>query len=71
MAAVPLTTNVVMISMAALVLAAISFVATSLWALFGNTLKAYLYMPYVQTVLNLGLALSLVYVALALLGVVA
>ena len=68
---VPLTTSVVMVSLAALVLAAISFVATSLWALFGNTLKAYLHMPAVQIGLNLVLASSLVYVALALLGVVA
>ena len=68
---VPLTTSVVMVSVAALVLAAISFVATSLWALFGNTLKAYLHMPAVRIGLNLVLALSLVYVALALLGVVA
>ena len=68
---VPLTTSVVMVSLAALVLAAISFIATSLWALFGNTMKAYLHMPYVRTGVNLLLALSLVYVALALLGVVA
>lgn len=60
-----------MVSLAALMLAAISFVATSLWARFGNTLKAYLHMPTVRIGLNLVLASSLVYVALALLGVVA
>ena len=66
-----MTSSIPLVSLAALILAAISFVATSLWALFGNTLKAYLHMPYVRIGVNLVLALSLVYVALVSLGVVA
>lgn len=66
----PITTNVFLVIMAAVLLAAISFVATSVWALFGTTLKRYLHIPYLQTGINLILALSLVYVALALLGLV-
>ena len=63
--------NVPALIVAAILLAAISFVSTSLWALFGTTIKGFLHMPRFRLVVNLVLALSLVYAALALAGLVA
>ncbi|MFN8487724.1 MAG: LysE family translocator [Caldilineaceae bacterium] len=63
--------NVPALILAALLLAAISFVATSLWALFGATIKGFLHIPRLRLVINLVLALSLIYAALALVGFVA
>jgi cysteine/O-acetylserine efflux protein len=55
--------------LAALVLAAISFVATSLWALFGTAIKTYLRNPRLILIVNILLSLSLVYTAIALVGI--
>ncbi|MEZ4736290.1 MAG: LysE family translocator [Caldilineaceae bacterium] len=49
----PITGNVLWLTLAALLLAAVSFVATSVWALFGTTIKRYLHVPRLQFVINL------------------
>jgi len=63
------TTHAVWIGLTAIVLAMISYVATSVWALFGTGIKAYLQYPRVKTVVNILLALFLVYAAIELAGV--
>ena len=62
----PITTNVVLLIFAALILAATSFCATSLWALFGSGIQAYLQDPRWRLIVNLLLFVSLVYTAIAL-----
>jgi cysteine/O-acetylserine efflux protein len=64
-----ITNNVLLVALAALVLAAISFVATSLWALFGTAIKTYLRNPRLILIVNILLSLSLVYTAIALVGI--
>lgn len=66
----PITGSVGWLTMAAFLLAAVSFVATSVWALFGTTIKRYLHLPRLQFGINLVLALSLLYAALALIELV-
>jgi len=51
-----------------LLLAGISFAATSLWAVFGTTIKTYLHEPRVKASVNIILSLLLVYAALDLAG---
>jgi cysteine/O-acetylserine efflux protein len=51
-------------------LAAVSFCATSLWALFGSAIKRYLHNPHLKTVVNIILSLTLVYTAATLIGLV-
>jgi threonine/homoserine/homoserine lactone efflux protein len=63
------TGNLVLLAVAAALLAAISFGATTTWALFGAAIKSYLHQPRVKTVVNILLALLLVYAALELVGV--
>lgn len=58
----------VLLSMVA-ILAAISFCATSTWALFGTAIKTYLHSPRLNKVINILLSLSLVYVAISLTGI--
>lgn len=65
-----ITTNIPLLALAALLLAATSFVATSVWALFGTGIKTFLQNPRLKIVVNLLLSLSLVYAAIALLGIV-
>jgi len=55
---------------AAFLLAAISFSATSVWAVFGTAIKNYLHNPRLKTIVNILLALSLGYTAIALMGFV-
>jgi cysteine/O-acetylserine efflux protein len=50
----------------AMLLALVSFCATSTWALFGTALKTYLHHPRWKMVINLVLSLSLVYTAVSL-----
>jgi cysteine/O-acetylserine efflux protein len=64
-----MTGNLALLAVAAALLAAISFGATTTWALFGAAIKAYLHQPRVKAVVNIILALLLVYAALDLLGV--
>jgi cysteine/O-acetylserine efflux protein len=63
-----ITNNAALVSMAAVLLAAISFVATSVWAIFGTAIKTGLHEPRLKTVVNILLALSLVYTAIVLTG---
>jgi cysteine/O-acetylserine efflux protein len=63
----PATSNASQLALAAVLLAATSFGATSVWAVFGTIIKAYLHRPRLKAVVNILLSLSLVYTALALL----
>lgn len=65
----PITNNVVLVALAALFLAVVSFSSTSLWALFGTAIKTYLRNPRLIVVVNILLSLSLVYAALSLIGI--
>jgi cysteine/O-acetylserine efflux protein len=66
----PITTNVALLVLTAILLTAIAFCATSSWALFGTTIKTYLHQPRVKTIVNIILALSLVYTAIELAGII-
>ncbi len=63
-----ITLNFAFLIVAALLLAATSFCATSTWALFGTAIQRYLHDPRVKMVVNIILSLSLVYTALSLMG---
>ncbi len=65
----PITANIPLLVFAALLLAATSFGATSVWALFGTGIKTHLQDPRLKTIVNVLLSLSLVYVAIALIGI--
>ena len=56
--------------LAAVLLAATSFGATSVWAIFGTGIKTYLHNPRLKTLVNILLSLSLVYTAITLTGLV-
>ena len=64
----PIATNITLLTWAAVILAGTSFCATSLWALFGTAIQAYLHNPRMKTLVNVILSLSLVYAALSLIG---
>jgi cysteine/O-acetylserine efflux protein len=66
---ISITGNLALLAAAAVLLAAISFSATSTWALFGAAIKSYLHQPRVKAVINILLALLLVYAAFELAGV--
>jgi cysteine/O-acetylserine efflux protein len=66
----PISTNLALLVLAAALLAAISFGATSVWAIFGATIKTYLHNRRLRTMVNILLSLSLVYTAIALIGLV-
>ena len=66
----PITGNVALLVLAAGLLSATSFGATSAWALFGTAIKTYLHNPRLKTAVNIALSLSLVYVAIELTGIV-
>ena len=61
--------NLALLIVAAAVLSAISFGATSVWALFGAAIKTYLHHLRVKAVINGIFALLLVYSAVNLVGV--
>src|SRR5829696_556285 len=63
-----ITSNFVFLIAIAVLLAATSFCATSVWALFGTAIQRYLHNPRLKTVVNMILSLSLVYTALSLIG---
>jgi cysteine/O-acetylserine efflux protein len=65
----PISGNVALLVLAAGLLAATSFGATSVWALFGTAIKTYLHNPRLKAAVNIVLALSLVYVAVELAGI--
>jgi cysteine/O-acetylserine efflux protein len=66
----PITTNLASVALVAVLLAVTSFGATSTWALFGTAIRTYLHNPRLKTVVNILLALSLVYTAIALTGLI-
>ncbi len=63
----PIVNNLALVAVAAFVLAMVSFAATSVWALFGTSIKTYLRNPRLIQIVNVVLALSLVYTAVTLL----
>jgi cysteine/O-acetylserine efflux protein len=65
---VSMSGNVAQIVVISVLLAVVSFCATSLWAIFGTTIKTYLHHPHVKTSVNIALSLLLVYTALDLAG---
>lgn len=66
----PITNNLALFVLAATLLAATSFGATSVWAIFGTTIKTSLNHSRLKTMVNILLSLSLVYTAIALTGLV-
>jgi len=64
----PVTNDAVLVLFAAFFLAAISFGATSVWAIFGTGIKTYLHNPRLKMIVNILLSLSLAYTAIALMG---
>jgi cysteine/O-acetylserine efflux protein len=65
----PITNSVALLVLAAALLSATAFGATSVWALCGTAIKTYLHQPRVQAVANGLLALFLIYSAVNLVGV--
>lgn len=51
-------------------LAFVSFCATSLWALFGTAIKLTLHNPHLKTMVNIFLSLTLIYTAANLIGII-
>jgi len=66
----PMTNNIALLVLVAALLAATSFGATSVWAIFGTAIKSYLHHPRLKAIVNILLSLSLVYAAIALTGLV-
>jgi cysteine/O-acetylserine efflux protein len=66
----PITGNLALVVLAAVLLAATSFGATSTWALFGNAIKTYLRSLRLKVAVNILLSLSLIYSAITLVGIV-
>lgn len=64
-----ITVNLAFLMLIAGLLAAISFCATSLWALFGTVFQSHLHHPRLNMIINIVLSLSLVYTAISLTGV--
>jgi cysteine/O-acetylserine efflux protein len=64
----PITTNALLLTAACLLLAFVSFCATSVWAAFGTIIQVFLNSPRLKFVVNLLLSLMLVYTAVALTG---
>lgn len=66
----PLTNNLKMLVVSAVLLAATAFGATSTWTLFGTAIKTYLHQPAIRNAVNLILSVLLVYTALELSGMI-
>jgi len=64
----PISNNLPLLILAAGLLAAVSFAATSTWAVFGSAINTYLRNPRLKAAVNILLALSLVYAAIVLTG---
>jgi len=65
-----ITVNLASLTLIAVLLAAVSFCATSLWALFGTAIKTHLHHPHWNKIINIGLSLLLVYTAISLTGII-
>jgi cysteine/O-acetylserine efflux protein len=63
-----IASNPLYLLLSALVFAGVAFFATSVWALFGATIRTYINRPRVKQVLNTALSLLLVYAAVELSG---
>jgi len=63
-----MTGSIIRLILISILLAGISFAATSLWAVFGTTIKTYLHYPRAKAGVNIILALLLVFTALDLAG---
>jgi len=66
----PITNNIALLVLVVVLLAATSFGATSVWAIFGTAIKTYLHNPRLKAIVNIIFSLSLVYTAIALTGLV-
>ncbi|MEZ4662814.1 MAG: LysE family transporter [Caldilineaceae bacterium] len=62
----PIANQPSQVVLAAALLAATAFIATSVWALFGSAIKRFLHIAWLRTTVNILLALALVYTALEL-----
>jgi len=66
----PITGNILLVVLAAVILAGISFCATSAWSLFGAAVQTYLHEPRLKMAVNIILSLSLVYTAITLIDLI-
>jgi len=66
----PLSRNMAFLIPMVVLLAAVSFCATSLWALSGTAIRTHLRNPRLNTIINIVLSLSLVYTAISLTGLI-
>lgn len=64
----PITADIALLMLTAVILAGTSFCATSAWALFGAVIQAYLHNHRMKMIVNIILSLSLAYTALSLTG---
>ena len=64
------TRSFVPLALVCVLLAATSFCATSMWALFGTSIKDYLHNSRLKAIVNILLSLSLVYTAITLAGII-
>lgn len=65
----PIADNLILLFLAAALLTATAFCATSVWALFGSLMNRFLRQPRIALVVNIVLALFLVYAAVEIAGV--
>jgi len=65
----PMTKNAALLVLVSVLLAGISFCATSGWALFGAVIKTYLHNPRLKVTVNIILSLLLVHTAFTLAGI--
>jgi cysteine/O-acetylserine efflux protein len=65
----PISGNITLVLIASILLASVSFCATSVWAIFGTAIKTYLHHPTLKITVNIILAVLLVYTALTLIGI--
>lgn len=66
---VSINQNIPTLIIVAIALAAVSFCATSTWALFGTGIKTYLHNPRLRMIVNIVLSLLLAYAAISLLEI--
>jgi cysteine/O-acetylserine efflux protein len=65
-----ITKNFTLVVFVAALLAAVSFFATSAWALFGTAIKTYLHRPRLKMAINIILSLLLICTAITLTGII-
>jgi cysteine/O-acetylserine efflux protein len=66
----PIAKSILSLLFIVVILAGVSFCATSLWALFGTVINTHLRNPRLNLLINIALSLSLVYVAISLTGLI-